>query len=548
MGIDCILVGFNDEKMETTIKRIEPYKGKGAAYFHMISRSAIVNNRRMKYSELVTESISQSAGMKSDLSIYRMPNMAVHYLMTYLRNRNITVEPVNNYNFEKERLKDLLKNSSPMLVGVSSTCIVEAAPIREVVDFIRENNPNAIIVVGGPFINSINYEYQVKQQNYLFQRMGADIFIHERQGEKALYQLCLELKKEFPDLREIPNIIFTQGSDMIRTAKIPENICLDDEPVKVLTFYKNHVKPPVYVRTAISCSLNCAFCRYPILGGELMQMDLDSIEKNLDYISSLGVRYLVFIDDSFNVPLDRFKSMLRLMIRKEYRFKWFSFFRISHSDEETYDLMEQSGCGGVLLGVESGNNTILKNMDKKVTKEQLYWGIQQLTKHNIISYASCMIGFPGEITETAQETIRFIDEAGPTFYDLQCWFYEKAVPIEKEKDYYRLNGYGYDWRHKDMDSNTAGKLVMEGIKQIKNSSFMPSLSFNLWSLTYYLSQGATVEDFKRFSGLFVKVISRENVDGDPEYEKNIYDLLHVFQGNEAIFNNLSLRNRKAPVR
>ncbi|MCX8129439.1 MAG: PhpK family radical SAM P-methyltransferase [Clostridia bacterium] len=544
MGIDCILIGFNDEKMETTIKRIEPYKGKGAAYCHMLSRSAIVNGRRMKYSELVTESISQSTGMPSDLSIYRMPNMAVHYLMTYLRNRNITVEPVNNYNFEKERLKNLLKNSSPMIVGVSSTCIVEAAPIREVVDYIRENNPNAKIVVGGPFINSINYEYGEKQQNYLLQRMGADIFIHERQGEKTLYQLCQELKKEKPDLTEVPNIIFKSGNDIIRTKKIPENICLDDEPVKTLTFYENHIKPPAYVRTALSCSLNCAFCRYPLLGGELMQMSPESIEKNLDYISSLGVKYLVFIDDSFNVPLDRFKNLLRLMIKNEYHFKWFSFFRISHSDEETYDLMEQSGCGGVLLGVESGNNTILKNMDKKVTKEQLYWGIQQLTKHNIISYASCMVGFPGETIETAQETIRFIDEAKPTFYDLQSWFYERAVPIEKEKDYYKLSGYGYDWSHKDMDSNLAGAIVEEGIKQIKNSCFMPSLSFNLWSLTYYLSQGATIEDFKRFSQIFVKVTAKESVDDDPEYQKNIYDLLHVFQGNETIHRNLSMRHKK----
>lgn len=539
--VDCILIGFNDEAMETTIKRIAPYKGKGAAYEHMLSRSAVVNGKRLKYSELIKESITQSTGMKCDLSIYRMPNMAVHYLMQYLDKRGIRVEPVNNYNFGKERIKYLLRNTSPKIVGISSTCIVEAAPIREEVDYIKSISPDVTVAVGGPFINSINYEYQNEQQDYLLQRMGADIYIHERQGEKALYNLCLEMKKAKPDLSAIPNIIYKQGNRFERTVKVPEDISLDEDPVKKLTFYENHVLPPVYVRTAISCQLQCAFCRYPILGGDVMYMGLDSLERNLDYIYSLGVRYVVFIDDSFNIPLDRFKDILRLMIRKKYGFKWCSFFRISHSDDETYELMERSGCLGVILGVESGNDTILKNMDKRVTREKLLWGIQSLNRHHIASYASVMIGFPGETLETAKESIRFIEEAKPTFYDLQCWFYENAVPIAQEKDYYQLEGYGYSWSHKDMDSTTAGDLVTEAILNIEDSNFMPSLSFNLWSYAYFLSQGATYGEFVRFSKIFKKVVAREKAGVDAEYENNIYDLLHVFRGNKALYDNLKMR-------
>lgn len=543
--VDCVLIGFNDEAMETTLKRIEPYRNQGAAYEHMLSRSAIVDGKRMKYSELVKESISRSTGLSSDLSIYRMPNMAVHYLMHYLKKRGVSVEPINNYNFGKERLSEILSQTTPYFVGISSTCIVEAAPIREVVDFIRSINPKVTIVVGGPFINSINYEYPDKQQNYLLQRMGADIFVHERQGEKTVYQLYQALSTG-KDLSTVNNIIYMDKQTGVwhRTEKVPENISLDEDPVKELTFYQGHPLPPVYVRTAISCSLRCAFCRYPILGGELMYMSLESIEKNLDYIYSLGVRYITFIDDSLNIPLDRFKALLRLMIRKQYGFSWFSFFRISHSDEETYELMERSGCKGVILGVESGNNTILKNMDKQVTREKLLWGIQQLRKHHIISFVSCIIGFPGETDQTAQSTIQFIEEAEPDFYDLQCWFYENAVPISREKDYYQLSGYGYSWQHKDMSSQRAGEIVTEAIRNIKKSYFMPSLSFNLWSLGYYLSQGATVEEFQKFSYYFAKLIGCEKQDVDTEYQNNMDHLLHIFVNNTALYENLKQRNEK----
>lgn len=545
MNVEGILIGFNDEAMETTIQRSSPYKERSAGYNHMISRSSILNGKRLKFSELVRESISNSTGFKSDLSIYRMPNMAVHYLHQYLERKGVNAEIVNNYNFGKERLKELLTNYRPKFVGVSSTCIVEAAPIREVVDYIRQFNKEVTVIVGGPFINSINYEYQDQAQKYLLHRMGADIYIHERQGEKTLYGIYKALCGKIP-MSQVPNILFKSpdGEDYIRTRKEAENISLDEDPVKKFTFYENHPKPPVYVRTAISCSLQCAFCRYPILGGDPMYMRLDSLEKNLDYIKSIGVQYIVFIDDSLNIPLDRFKSILRMMIRKNYNFKWFSFFRISHSDEETYELMAQSGCTGVILGVESGNNTILKNMDKQVKREKLLWGIKQLHKNSIMSYASCIIGFPGETKETAADTIRFIEEASPTFYDLQCWFLENSVPISKERAYYNLEGYGYAWSHKDMNSIEASVIVADAIKNIKNSYFMPSLSFNLWSLAYYMSQGATVEDFKNFCSYFSKVIFYEDDNLDQAYYTNMKELLQVFKNNQDIYRNLKMRNER----
>ncbi len=540
MKHDCVLIGFNDEKMSTTIKRIEPYKEKSAAYEHMLSRSAIVNGQRMKYSEIVSESITNSTGMKNDLTIYRMPNMAVHYLMQYLEKRDMSVGYVNFFNDGKEKLKFLIENYSPNCVGISSTCQVEAAPIREVVDYIRLIDPSVVILVGGPFINSINFEYTSPQQNYLLQCMGADIYIHERQGEKTLYKICKELRKNKPDFKHIPNIIY-KDTDYRRTVKVDENICLDDEPVKEFTFYENHPLPPVYLRCSISCSLCCAFCRYPILGGEPMFMCVESIEKNMNYIHSLGVKSIVFVDDSLNVPLDRFKHMMRMMIRNKYNFRWYSFFRISHSDEETYDLMEQSGCTGVILGIESGNDTIRKNMDKRVSTEQLIWGINQLHKHNIISYASCIIGFPGETMKTASDTIRFIEEVKPTFYDLQVWFFENAVPIANEKDYYNLDGYGYSWIHKDMDYNMASKIVLDGIRNIKNSYFMPSLSFNLWSLGYFLTQGAKVSEFIEMSKIFKDVIGIEEYDIDNKYRENVNKMLNVFRGNQQLIDNLKMR-------
>src|SRR5580692_8915848 len=77
----------------------------------------------------------------------------------------------------------------------------------------------------------------------------------------------------------------------------------------------------------------------------------------------------VFVDDTFNVPLPRFKKLLRMMIDKAWGFEWISFFRCSNADEEAFDLMARSGCIGVFLGIESGDQTILEYMDKHAKVE-----------------------------------------------------------------------------------------------------------------------------------------------------------------------------------
>lgn len=491
---------------------------------------------------MLSESITHSTGVPNDLTNFRMPSMPVHTLSRYLRNRNIRTDFINFFNFGKQHLEHLLRHDPPRCVGISSTCQVEPAPLRSVVNFVRNINPDPVIVIGGPYINSLNLEMEGVAQNYILKLMGADVYVHESQGEKTLYKICLELRKAKPDFSTIPNLIYYQDKQFHRTEKVSENVSLDEEPVTELTFYENHPLPAVYLRTSRSCPQQCAFCRYPLLGETPTYMSLENVEKNMNYIHSLGVNSIVFLDDSLNIPQDRFKNMLRMMIRNKYGFRWYSFFRCSHADtEEYYDLMAESGCAGVLLGIESGDTTILKNMNKQVTPEHYYWAIVQLNARDIISHASCMIGFPGETDYTVKKTMELLEVAQPTFYDLQTWFFENAVPIAKEREYWDLKNYGYSWSHKTMDWEEAADRVVEVIRLVENSCNMPSLSFNLWSLGYYFTQGLTLEEFKRFSRAFKMLIGKEANEIDDEHRENEKRILSVFGDNEALKENLLSR-------
>src|SRR5262249_47072636 len=151
-------------------------------------------------------------------------------------------------------------------------------------------------------------------------------------------------------------------------------------------------------------------------------LSVADVERELDKLAALGtVTTLTFIDDTFNVPKRRFKELLRMMIRNRYDFKWNSFYRADHGDEQAIALMAETGCEGVFLGVESGSDTMLKAMNKTARRKDYLKAIPLLQQHGISCYASLIIGYPGETRETVDETIDLIERAAPDYFRAQLW-------------------------------------------------------------------------------------------------------------------------------
>src|SRR4029078_1736945 len=101
----------------------------------------------------------------------------------------------------------------------------------------------------------------------------------------------------------------------------------------------------VTLRTAKSCPFSCSFCGFPQRAGKYKYLGVELLEKELDDIRNIGtVTTLTFLDDTFNVPKERFKEILRMMIRNNYGFKWNSFFRSDHGDDEHIVMLGHTGC------------------------------------------------------------------------------------------------------------------------------------------------------------------------------------------------------------
>jgi p-methyltransferase len=513
--LDCVVIGYNDPPFEHYAGLLRQYGEDSEAYRDLKTSFVEIGGWKLNYSDLMNYVYELAQGR--DGSGYasgpfksgEIPNLAAAYLTNTLRRRGGRAEYVNLFQYEKARLAELL-DQDPHCVAITTTFYVWNFPVHEMVEFIRERNDRVRIVVGGPLIANHSRNYAGEDLVGALRDLGADIFVNEAQGEQTLWQI-VEALRDGGDLSHVPNISYFGQDGGLRVNPVePERNSLDDNYVDWVALSNEDLGSTLQTRTARSCAFKCSFCNYPTRAGKLSLASLDTIEKELDSMAARGnVRNLVFIDDTFNVPLPRFKDICRLMIRKNYGFNWFSYFRCSNSDEEAVELMARSGCKGVFLGIESGSPAILENMNKAASADFYRRGIEMLHRHGILTFGSFIVGFPGETEQTVAETIDFIRENKVDFFRAQMWYNEAGTPIHTEQEKYGITGDGFVWTHATMDSLEAMDHIERMLLTIGESEWLPQWSFDFWFIPYALGKGIALEQFKGFMRIANRLLALE---------------------------------------
>jgi p-methyltransferase len=122
--------------------------------------------------------------------------------------------------------------------------------------------------------------------------------------------------------------------------------------------------------------------------------------------------------------------------------------------------------------------------------------VRLLRRHDILTVAAFVIGFPGETDGTVQDDIDFIETSGTDYYTLKEFYYMPHAPIHERREEFGLSGMGSEWRHNTMDSRTAQSKKLEIFRTVKNSVFLDA-DANLWHLAYLYDQGYGFADIMR---------------------------------------------------
>jgi radical SAM PhpK family P-methyltransferase len=508
--IDCLIVGFNSSSFEEYVEMVRSM-GKNSGAYRDLNLAFIEYNNKPHHSLDILNHFyfenNNDIHKKFDNADFLAP--VILYLGTYLHRKGLSFDYVNLFQLEKKEFKDKLSENNILTIAITTTFYVSPYPLIEIISFIKKYNTTAKIIVGGPFVANQAKGLDSDSLSHLFKYIGADFYIISSEGELALSKVIQAIKNNLR-LDVIDNIAYRENEKYIISSSSKEVNSLEENMVDYNLFPKERFEEFVTLRTCKSCPFSCAFCAMPQRAGKYTYLDVELVEKELNLIKEIGsVSTLTFIDDTFNVPQPRFKEILRMMIKNKYEFKWNSFLRSDHVDEEAIFLMKESGCEGVFLGVESGSDLMLQRMNKTSRRKNYLEAIPLLKNAGIITYASLVIGFPGETFDTVQETIELIEETKPDFFRAQLWYCDPITPILNQREKYEIKGSAFNWSHNSMDAKTACDLVDYLFLSVKNSIWLPQNGFDLWSIFYLQRKGMTIEQIKIFLNCFNAVIKQK---------------------------------------
>lgn len=431
-------------------------------------------------------------------------------------------------------LEQLGQRLAPRFLFVSTTYMTETSMVIDVAQHVRRNWPGVPLIMGGLVLVELQKSVPAKVFQMLLKAWGADAYVITPLGEAAFLELLRSDGGRIDELT-LPKAWVRRGAKYVVDESIEEpGLDIDENYVRWGLLDGQNLYHTVHTRTARSCAFICSFCSYFSNQGPLTLEQPETLERELEELAALGtVKSLIFTDDTFNVPVTRFKEILKVLSR--FDFEWYSYYRAQFTDEDCALRMRDSGCKAVFLGIESLDDRVLKNMHKAATRKAYTRGTRELVKAGIATHANFIIGFPGDIPENTREAMRWIDGEGIDFFTVTPWYCSPATPIgqPEEKKRFGVVGSYWRWKHDTMNSDQALELEEWAIQNTEHSVFTSELAAQcFWSEIILYCNGFSPSQVQTLLRAFNRHAGRDNSPADLLRCREFQDTQRILRAND----------------
>lgn len=271
---------------------------------------------------------------------------------------------------------------------------------------IKKKFPDKIIILGGPTVSSLN-ELLLKEYSWIDYCIVGE-------GELPLLELLESLKLSNRNIQKsvTSQVYFSNGNEVLNGCNAKSNININTLPNIDYSLINTERYNRWEVSTSRGCPYNCEFCSVNIaVNGKLRIRELQNVFKEIDtvFLSSKS-SYINIVDDNFGLNKSRFENFCETFKTEFSKNKfWSCYFRMDDFDEETIDLMSNSRCTGVFIGIENGNRKKLKQLRKYNDLEDILKRLYYASKE-IDIVVSFIWGFPDESENELLKTFGLINE------------------------------------------------------------------------------------------------------------------------------------------
>lgn len=322
-------------------------------------------------------------------------------------------------NLNKRRLIDGIRRFAPDIIGIS----VVSASVRNSLEFvriIREEFPQISVIAGGPHPSIMAEDYLATAGGDLDVIIRGDAEVGfrrfvERCGRKTRHDVHAD------DIVDIPG-----AYALLEGAVIDNPIPLNQEcsplampawelmppagypPAPQGAFARKFPVAPLI--TSRGCPANCNFCSVPALKGRKIRHRTSGIiMEEIELLRNrFKVEELQIIDDNFTFGKKHAFSICKAIIDNNLVMPWTcpNGLRVDSLDEELVDIMVESGCYSISVGIESGSRNCLRYMNKELAIDTVADKILMAVRRGLEVNGFFIMGYPGETHRDMEKTMK----------------------------------------------------------------------------------------------------------------------------------------------
>ncbi len=352
-----------------------------------------------------------------------------------------------------QEIRDVIAEYTPAVVGISAKSSTFASALR-VAGIAKEINPDTIVVVGGPHPSAIfsktsvpasleNSRAGIMEEGQSASCRDIDYFVIG-EGEETIVELLQAFAKGI-DPVDVGGIAYRDGNVFLPTPARMSVKNLDSLPFPyqyASEFLKDYEIYPLSAFSNIfatrGCPYQCLFCGSRNIWGKRVRFrSPENVVEEMLKLRSMGINDIHFDDDTFGVTNRYIEALCSAIGSSCPGIKWSCEIHVRLVNDKNIFLMKEAGCSTIQLGIESGNNGILKEIRKGFAIEEALAACKLIKAHDIKLETFFMAGFPQETEVSLNDTAQVIEK-------LECdkIIYSIFTPYPGTEAFYLCNASG----------------------------------------------------------------------------------------------------------
>lgn len=380
---------------------------------------------------------------------YHSHMLGLAYLAGYIRSIGYDVDILDAafLHLDQTALLSELKYRQADVFGI--TAMTHEIPRANIISkFLKSEFPDRPIILGGPHASARPAE--------TLQEIPSLDFIVAGEGEKPVQHLLHKLDSANNSFSNIKGLAYRTKDGPVFNGAQTEFIDLKKIPQPAVDLYYskdwfvNHPKSEYRLFASRGCPFKCAYCMR-VLGNRVRWRDPEAVVKEWVTAVNYYKAKVVFLHDEIFLYDNPYTHMILdgiLESKIHHKAIFNAMTHVKLIDEPILKKAVTANCYKLCIGVESGNNSILKRVNRSYSIEEAKVAIDTIKKHGIRPFTFFILGHPNETHKTIRDTIHAAVKLNPFEIGMGIMVPYPGTEIyelaKKNKAGYRLTDVGWD--------------------------------------------------------------------------------------------------------